>query len=279
MCKVLKVSKSGFYKWVIAKPSQRTIRNTMLKEKIIKIYQCSKFRYGSPRIAKELNTQGILASKPLVAKLMKQEHLRSIVKKKYKTTTDSNHKYPVVDNILSREFNVAAKNKVWVSDITYIHTQTGWLYLTIVIDLYNRKVIGWALSVGLKTKDTTIPALKMATINSPIKHDEVVIFHSDRGIQYACEEFITELQKYKNIKRSMSRKGNCWDNAVAESFFKTIKSELIYHIKYTNKQEAALSIFEYIETWYNKNRRHSHLDNLTILEHEKSTIKQLKKVA
>ena len=184
-----------------------------------------------------------------------------------------------MDNILSREFNVAAKNKVWVSDITYIRTQTGWLYLTIVIDLYNRKVIGWALSVGLKTKDTTIPALKMATINSPIKHDEVVIFHSDRGIQYACEEFITELQKYKNIKRSMSRKGNCWDNAVAESFFKTIKSELIYHIKYTNKQEAALSIFEYIETWYNKNRRHSHLDNLTILEHEKSTIKQLKKVA
>jgi len=251
----------------------------MLKENIIKIYQCSKSRYGSPRITKELNTQGILASLPLVAKLMKQVHLRSIVKKKYKTTTDSSHKYPVVENILNREFKVAEKNKVWVSDITYVHTQTGWLYLTTVIDLYNRKVIGWALSERLKTNDTIISALKMATINSPIKSEEEIIFHSDRGIQYACEEFVIELEKYKNIKRSMSRKGNCWDNAVAESFFKTIKSELIYHNKYANKQEAALSIFEYIETWYNKNRRHSHLENLTILEHEKLTIKKIKKVA
>jgi transposase InsO family protein len=269
MCQVLKVSTSGYYKWLYKTPSKRELRNAMLIKEIHIVYRASRGRYGSPRIAKELNMQGISVSRPLVAKLMRKEYLRSIVRRKYRVTTHSSHKYPVVENILNREFNVPEQNKVWVSDITYISTANGWLYLTTVIDLFDRKVIGWALSETMRTKDTVIAAFKMATINRSLKDTKELIFHSDRGIQYACDEFKIELERYKVVQRSMSRKGNCWDNAVAESFFKTLKVELIYHNDYKTKQEAALSIFEYIETWYNKNRRHKNLNNLTILEYQK----------
>lgn len=205
---------------------------------------------------------GRKASEKLVARLMRKDNLRSIVKKKYKVTTDSKHKYPIVENILMQNFTVKEENEAWVSDITYIKSKQGWLYLTTVIDLFDRKVIGWALSRTMKASETSISAFKMALINRPLKEFQTLIFHSDRGIQYPCEEFVTQLKKHQNITRSMSRKGNCWDNAVAESFFKTIKTELIYHQKYETKQQAALSIFEYIETWYNKNRRHQKLKNL-----------------
>ena len=269
MCQVLKVSTSGYYKWLHKTPSKRELRNAMLIKEIHIVYRASRGRYGSPRIAKELNMQGVFVSRQLIANLMRKEHLKSIVRKKYRVTTNSSHKYPVVENILNREFNVPAQNKVWVSDITYISTAKGWLYLTTVIDLFDRKVIGWALSETMRTKDTVIAAFKMATINRSLKDTKELLFHSDRGIQYACDEFKVELDRYKVVQRSMSRKGNCWDNAVAESFFKTLKVELIYHNEYKTKQEAALSIFEYIETWYNKNRRHKNLNNLTILEYQK----------
>jgi transposase InsO family protein len=239
----------------------------MVTKEIRAIYWANKGRYGSPRITKELNMNGIKASKILVAKLMKQACLRSIVSKKHKVTTYSSHKYPVVENVLNREFTVNEKNKVWVSDITYISTAEGWTYLTTVIDLLDRKVIGWALSKTMYTKQTSIAALKMALMNRPVKPEQSLIFHSDRGIQYACEEFVIEINKHKNITRSMSRKGNCWDNAVAESFFKTLKTELVYHHKYQTRQQAELSIFEYIETFYNIKRRHKQLNNLTIKEH------------
>jgi transposase InsO family protein len=269
MCYVLKVSKSGYYKWLHKIPSKRELRNAMLIKEIHSVYRASRGRYGSPRITKELNMQGVQVSKVLIAKLMRKEHLRSIIRRKYRVTTNSSHKYPVVENKLNREFKVPEQNKVWVSDITYISTTKGWLYLTTIIDLFDRKVIGWALSETMRTKDTVIAAFKMATINRSLKDTKDLLFHSDRGIQYACDEFIEELGRYKSITRSMSRKGNCWDNAVAESFFKTLKVELIYHNNYETKQEAALSIFEYIETWYNKNRRHKNLNNLTILEYQK----------
>ena len=266
MCKVLKVSRSGYYKWLLKIPSGRFLYNQVLTKEIQKIYKASKSRYGSPRITKELNIQGFKASQGLVAKLMRKNHLKSIIRKKYRITTDSSHSYPIVENKLMRAFTVTEYNKAWVSDITYISTLKGWLYLTTVIDLFDRKVIGWALSETMKTRDTVIPAFKMAIMNRPIKEQKELIFHSDRGIQYACDEFRTELARHKLITRSMSRKGNCWDNAVAESFFKTLKVELVYHQKYETKQEAALSIFEYIETWYNKKRRHKQLNNLTITE-------------
>jgi transposase InsO family protein len=266
MCKVLQVSKSGYYKWLVRKPSERSLFNQYLIEEIKQAHEKSKKRYGSPRIAKELQMKGIKASVNRIAKLMQQEQIRSIVRKKYVVTTDSKHKYPVVENKLNRQFQVQQKNAAWVSDITYIDTKEGWLYLTSVIDLMDRKVIGWALSDTMYAKDTSLAALQMAFINRPIKPTDALIFHSDRGIQYACEEFTSSINKQQNIIRSMSRKGNCWDNAVAESFFKTLKTELIYHHKYATRQEAKLSIFEYIETFYNTVRRHKHLNNLTLLE-------------
>ena len=266
MCKVLEVNKGGYYKWLDRKPSQRAIYQQYLTTEIKQIYEQSKRRYGSPRIAKELKMRGLKASEVLVAKLMRDNKIRSIIRKKYVVTTDSKHKYPVVENKLNRQFEVEKKNEVWVSDLTYVGTAEGWVYLTTVIDLWDRKVIGWALSHTMMAKETSVAAFKMALQNRPIKTNQALIFHSDRGIQYACEEFTNEINNHKNIQRSMSRKGNCWDNAVAESFFKSLKTELIYHQKYHTKKQAELSIFEYIETFYNTNRRHQHLNNLTLLE-------------
>jgi len=279
MCSVLQVSKSGYYKWIHRIPSQRFITNASIVKEIYRIYNLSRKSYGSPRITKELNVQGVKASKPLVAKLMRKENIRSIIRKKYKVTTNSNHKYPIVENKLQQQFKVEEKNSAWVSDITYVSTKQGWLYLTTVIDLFDRKVIGWALSSTMSAKQTSIAALEMARINRPIEEEKELVFHSDRGIQYACEEFVSELSKNKTIVRSMSRKGNCWDNAVAESFFKTLKVELVYHNIYQTREEAELSIFEYIETWYNRKRRHKHLNNLTILELENLITNPFKHVA
>lgn len=279
MCKVMEVSKSGYYKWLTALPSKRTLFNKELLLRIRTAYEQSKKRYGSPRIAKELQMQGVRASEHLVARLMRDNELRSIIRKRYKTTTNSKHKYPVVENKLNQQFEVKQKNEVWVSDLTYVSTKEGWVYLTTVIDLFDRKVIGWSLSSNMNTKDTSVPALKMALKNRPINTTQRLIFHSDRGIQYACEEFTKEVSKYKSIERSMSRKGNCWDNAVAESFFKSLKTELVYHQNYQTRNQAELSIFEYIETFYNKNRRHKQLNNLTILEHQQLLINQLNNAA
>ncbi len=279
MCSMMKISKSGYYKWLISKPSKRSLFRQELLQQIRWVYYQSKKRYGSPRIAKELQMQGIQASEQLVAKLMKENEIRSIIRKKYVVTTDSKHKYPVAENKLNRQFEVKTENKVWVSDLTYVSTKEGWVYLTTVIDLLHRKVIGWALSSTMMAKDTSVPAFKMALKNSSIKANEPLIFHSDRGIQYACEEFTNEVSKHKNIERSMSRKGNCWDNAVAESFFKSLKTELVYHQNYQTRYQAELSIFEYIETFYNKIRRHKHLNNLTILEYQQLIINQLKNAA
>lgn len=275
----MKVSSSGFYSWLYRKPSNRSQYNKILSQRIRTIHKDSKQTYGSPRIKKELNTAGLKASQPLVAKIMRKEQIRSVVKLKYRVTTNSSHRYPIVENKLMREFKAERVNQVWVSDLTYIRTKEGWLYLTTMIDLFDRKVIGWALSKTMKAKDTVIPAFKMAVTNRPLNAAQKLIFHSDRGIQYACEEFVNVIGKYKNIERSMSRKGDCWDNAVAESFFKTIKVELIYRNKYESRQKAELSIFEYIETWYNRKRRHKHLNNLTIEEFHKSINTNLKNAA
>ena len=180
--------------------------------------------------------------------------------------------------MLQRQFSAEAMNQAWVSDLTYIPNKEGWVYLTTVIDLYDRKVVGWSLSETMKTCDTTVPAFRMAVQNRNLSNDQSLIFHSDRGIQYACDEFVNELSSYNNLQRSMSRKGDCWDNAVAASFFKTLKVELVYQNKYETKSQAKLSIFEYIETWYNRTRRHKHLNNLTIEEYHRK-INNLKNAA
>lgn len=265
MCAVLNVSRSSYYSWISRKPSVRSQENQKLTQEIKKIYLESRRTYGSPRITAELKKRNFNASRPRVARLMKKEKIHSIIKKKHVVTTDSNHSYAPAPNLLQRNFNTSAPGCVWVSDITYINTRQGWLYLTIVLDLYDRKIIGWALSNTMHTMDTTIPALKMALKNRTYRHS--LIFHSDRGIQYASKSFRKTLLKNK-IKQSMSRKGDCWDNAVAESFFKTIKTECSYQNKFENKDIAARTIFEYIEIWYNRKRRHSALKYATPEEME-----------
>jgi len=255
MCKVLRVSRSSYYSWLSRDPSKRSVENEELSNHIKKIYELSKRTYGSPRVTIKLQEEGLHVSRRRVARLMKRQNLKSIIRKKWVITTDSRHNYPVVENKLNRDFNVTRPGQVWVSDITYIKTLQGWLYLTVIIDLYDRKVIGWSFSRSLKAAITTIPAWKMAVRNRLIT--QKLIFHSDRGVQYACHEFKNLLSSFKLVERSMSRKGDCWDNAVAESFFKTLKVEHIYHHNYKTCKEAELSVFEYIEAWYNVNRIHT----------------------
>ena len=266
MCEVLEVSKSGYYKWLSSEPSARVSENRALTEQIRSIHRMSRQSYGSPRIAKELQSLGLRTSKPRVERLMRDAGIRSRLKRKYVATTDSKHGFKVAENLLQRNFKVEAVSKVWVSDITYIRTGQGWLYLTIIMDLGDRKVIGWSLSRTLKAEDTVIAAFLMAAINRPFRAD--IIFHSDRGVQYACTEFTNLLSRYKMMRQSMSRKGDCWDNAVAESFFKSLKSEWTSWQKYRTFPEAELSVFEYIEGWYNVKRRHSTLNYMTPIEYE-----------
>ena len=224
----------------------------------------------------QLRDQQIKVSRARVARLMKTAGIRSKIVRKFRVTTDSKHNYPIVENKLNRNFKVERTSQVWVSDITYIRTNQGWLYLTIIMDLADRKIIGWALSNSLKVDQTVIPAWRMAVINRPIDQD--LIFHSDRGVQYACSVFASFLETYQNVSRSMSRKGDCWDNAVAESFFKTIKSELIYQYKFSTWLEAKRAIFKYIEMWYNRKRKHSTLGYLSPEEYELKLL-QIRNVA
>jgi len=263
MCNVLKITSSGYYKWKNRPFSKRLLLKQKIKQQITSIYFSSKQRYGSPRIAFELNSLGYKISRITVAKYMKELGLRSKLSKKFKVTTNSKHNYLVVENVLNRNFIADKSSKAWVSDITYIHTKEGFLYLTTIIDLYDRKIIGWSLSKGMSTEETSLAAWKMAVKNRKIV--DGLIFHSDRGVQYASKKFANTVEFY-GVTRSMSRRGNCWDNAVAESFFKSLKTELIYGNKLITKEKMELEIFEYIEVWYNKKRRHSTLNYQTIEE-------------
>ncbi len=261
MCKVLLVSTSGYYYWLKHPISKHSIKQAELLTKIKKVHKDSKYRYGSPRIAAELKFMGVIVSRPRVARLMRKANIKSILRKKYRVqTTDSNHGYQPAPNILNRNFYAEHTGQKWVSDLTYIRTGEGWLYLTAIMDLADRKIVGWALSETMETEKTTIAAWKMAVKNRPIT--QTLVFHSDRGVQYACNEFRKHLMAF-SVNQSMSRKGNCWDNAVAESFFKTMKTEMVYHENCQTKVQTRLAVFEYLEVWYNRKRRHSSLGYLT----------------
>jgi len=266
MCTTFKVSRSGYYDWLHRKPSKRLIETGQIKSEISVIYKESKSRYGSFKITNELMKRGWAISRPRVARMMRSEGLRSIINKKYRcTTTESNHSLPVVANHLDRNFSASRSGQKWVSDITYIPTKQGWLYLTIVLDLFDRKIVGWALSTNMTTENTVIAAWRMAIRNRPVKQ---VLFHSDRGVQYASHEFRKEIAHHEAIQ-SMSRKGNCWDNAVAENFFKILKSEMVYHLEYQSILHAKNDVFEFIEIWYNRKRIHSYLGYKTPEEYGK----------
>ncbi len=256
MCHVFKVSRSGYYHYIHRDMSNRATENSTIIEKIKCIHKQYSGVYGSPRMYEVLKDNGFSCSKPRVARLMRLQGIYAKTSKKFKVTTQSDHKYPISPNLLKQDFKTDSTNKIWISDITYIWTLEGWLYLTTIIDLYNRKVIGWSMSNRLTTNTTTIPALQYALReNQPL---EGLIFHSDRGVQYASNEFRRLLRKH-SIIQSMSGKGNCYDNAVAESFFHTLKTELVYHERYKTRNQARNSLFEYIETFYNRVRKHSAL--------------------
>lgn len=259
MCMVLDISRGRYYQWVKEPVSEREKANQDLVEKIRKIHEKSKQTYGSPRIIAELIKQGINCGHNRVVRLMRENGIKAKMKRRFKKTTDSNHKLPIAENVLNRDFSADSKDKKWVSDITYVWTMAGWLYLCTVIDLYSRKVVGWAMDDNMETS-LVLSALDMACLNR--NPEPGLIFHSDRGSQYASNEF-REVMINKGFIQSMSRRGNCWDNAVAESFFHSIKTEELYFNKFYNKNEAKSCIFEYIELKYNRMRSHSYLGYLS----------------
>lgn len=262
------MNKSGYYHWLHATPSKRWRENEALLIDIRDIFESSHKTYGSPRMQVELNEMGYYVSRPRVARIMRAAGLKATRPKRFRVATDSKHNYPIAPNILDRNFEVQRRHQVWVSDITYIRTYQGWQYLTVIIDLFDRKIVGWAMSNNMAAQSTVIPAWRMAVKAREINED--LIFHSDRGIQYACTAFTNILNTYHGlVRQSMSRMGNCCNIAVAESFFKTLKTEWIYKHKYQLRSLAQLSIFYWIETWYNKRRRHSALNFKTIEELEK----------
>jgi len=257
MAKVLGVSRSGYYAWEKRGPSCHAVTDQQLAELIKALFGKHYKRYGSPRIWHELKSLGWRISRKRVERLMRELKLYARKPRKYVKTTDTNHDLQVADNILGRDFSAAFPGEKWVSDITYLRTDIGWLYLTVVIDLWDRKVIGWSIAGDLTAKYVCM-ALAMAVLNRPPRAG--LIFHSDRGVQYCSEEFRQKLFLLcPTARQSMSRKGNCWDNACAESFFKTLKIELEDLKRRCSKKHIQTSVFEYIEVYYNRCRRHSAL--------------------
>ena len=264
LCRALAVSPAGYYAWRDRPESRRARQNRTLLSTIRVIHRESRETYGSPSIWDALLKQGHRTGEHRVARLMRQAGLRAKTVKKWRATTQSQHRFPVAANTLDRAFTVAAPNRVWAGDITYVWTAEGWLYLAVILDLYSRLVIGWAMGqrlIGELTED----ALAMALANRQPRAG--LLHHSDRGSQYAATSYQRLLNEYGLIP-SMSRKGNCWDNACVESFFGTLKRELVYHRHYATRDDARQDLFEYIEVFYNRQRRHSTLGYDSPAEYE-----------
>lgn len=264
MCSVLEVSRSGFYAWVKGAESPREQANRRLTDLIVEIHKKSRGTYGAPRIHAELRARGERCSKNRVARLMKAAGIRAKVRRKFRGTTDSSHSMPVAPNRLDQHFIAARPDEIWLADITYIPTGEGWLYLASILDLFSRAVVGWSMDSTLKTS-LVLAALKMAIGRR--MPGPGLIHHSDRGSQYASSDYQKLLNDH-GIICSMSRKGNCYDNAVKESFFHTLKTELVHHERFPSRAAARASLFEYMEVFYNRERRHSSLGYLTPEEFE-----------
>ena len=253
MCELFSVSQSAYYDWLTRPESQRSEEDRRLSEKVKQSHEASREVYGARRICEDLLSDGETVSRTRVGRLMEEQGLASKTKRKFKATTNSNHNQPVAPNLLNREFNVAHPDTVYAGDITYISTDEGWLYLAVLIDLYSRAVVGWAMSERM-TAPLVNDALMMALWKR--KPAAGLMVHSDRGSQYASKLYQGMITSNGFIC-SMSRRGNCWDNAPSESFFHTLKTELTHHQRYRTREEAKQEIFEYIEVFYNRQRRHS----------------------
>jgi len=264
MCQVLEISRSAWYAWKNRPESIRKQSDRLTLGKIRKVYKDSRGTYGSPRITTDLREQGEIVNRKRVARLMRENGIVGSPEPKWLVTTESNHDMPVAPNLLGRNFTVDAPDQVWVGDITYIWTYRGWSYLATVIDLFSRRIVGWALEDNMRS-ELVEKALKMAIRQRSVEPG--LIFHSDRGSQYAGKDYQELLQNY-GILPSMSRKGDCWDNAVAESFFATIKRELINRAVWINQKNLRMAVYEYVEVFYNRRRRHSTNGNLCPSEYE-----------
>ena len=264
LCAVMRISPSGYYTWRRRPASQRSKENDTLTVKIAEIHKKSRRSYGSPRVYQELIATGYQLSENRVARLMRTGNIVAKRKKKRKITTNSNHNYPVAPNLLNQDFSAEQPNQKWVTDITYIPTAEGWLYLAVVIDLFSRMVVGWAMDATMSAK-LVKKAFVMAVANR--KPAKGLLHHSDRGSQYASGLYRKILADY-HVRVSMSRTGNCYDNAVAESFFSTLKREQVDEQDYQTRQHAKTDVFGYIEGFYNSTRRHSTLDYLSPAQFE-----------
>jgi transposase InsO family protein len=264
MCDMMEVSCSAFYDWLKRPESAHSSEDRRLSEKVKKSHQKSRETYGARRIVKDLVEDDEVISRERVGRLMKEQDLKSKSKRKFKATTNSKHNHPVAPNLLDRKFQVEQPDTVYVGDITYILTDEGWLYLAVLIDLYSRAVVGWAMSDRI-TAELANDALVMAVWKR--KPNKGLMLHSDRGSQYASGLYQKTIKEHGFIC-SMSRKGNCWDNAPSESFFHTLKVELVHHRRYRTREAAKQDIFEYIEVFYNRQRRHSTIGYHTPLGYE-----------
>jgi transposase InsO family protein len=266
MLRALQVSAGGYYAWSGRKPSKRKIREAALADCVKKFHSRSRQVYGYRKVHKDvIEEQGHSCSEELIRRIMRRNGLRSKVKRKFIATTDSGHSYSVAPNRLDRDFSTAEQNRKWVGDITYIRTREGWLYLSVIQDLYSRKIVGWAMSETIKS-ELVCDALKMALQHR--RPEPGLLFHSDRGVQYAGEEY-QELLSRNKVLCSMSRKGDCWDNACAENFFSRLKSEHIQDRVYATRHEACQDVFWYIEVFYNRSRRHAALGYVSPVAFEK----------
>ncbi|WYJ43390.1 IS3 family transposase [Bradyrhizobium sp. 2S1] len=265
LCDVLGVSPAGYYAWRSRPESQRSVANRELVDDIKRVHRETNGRYGSPRIHVELKAQGRGASRGRIERLMRHHGIRAIMARPRRVrTTDSRHDLPIAANLLERNFTATAPNRIWLADITYIETDQGWLYLATVMDLYSRRIVGWAMADHLRA-ELPLAALRMAV--SAQRPGAGLIHHSDRGVQYASAEYRKVVQS-AGLRASMSRKADCYDNAPMESFFHTLKIELVYHTHYATRAEATRDIFAYIEGFYNRTRRHSAIGYVSPIEME-----------
>lgn len=269
LCEVLKVSRSGYYQWRTVPNSVRARQEALMQERIAQIHRASRGTYGSPRVAAVLRKEGHSIGRHRVARLMRETGLQGRQRRRYRVrTTDSNHDQPVAPNRLKVADRPTRIDEVWVSDITYVHTQEGWLYLAGVLDLYSRRLIGWAMGSGLET------ALPLAALLMALRHRRPpagVVHHSDRGCQYASSVYRSALAA-NGCVASMSRRGNCYDNAAMEAFWSTLKHELVYRRDFRTRAEATTAIFDYIESFYNRVRLHSALGYQSPLDYEANLI-------
>ena len=266
MCAALEVSVSGYYAWASRPDSATELRRQKLVGAIREVHAEVRHRYGSPRMTAELNARGHVCSENTVAELMRQHGIRAKAPKRFIRTTDSNHRLPVAENVLDRDFDPEGPNESWCADITYIPTGEGWLYLAVVEDLFSRMVVGWSMDQTMESR-LVVDALEMALARR--RPGAGLLAHSDRGSQYASEHYQRVLSA-EGIVCSMSEVGQCWDNAPMESFFASLKKELVHDADYATREEARASVFEYIEVFYNRVRRHSSLGYRSTVEYERA---------